>query len=999
MVNPKSSMSAAARTGKGPQACASTAISLVTSRLSQAQWELVETMRSKGAGMRSMVRWYAGALLAVAVLSTARPGAACVGDCAGDGQVTIDDLILTVNIALGTSPLSECTAADGNGDSAVTINDVVTAVNAAQAGCALGPAGEVLVSLQGFQLDEYDLGTGTHATVVPSTHARVSGQPCLLPGESGEYVVGDSTGAPAVPPGWSVFSPDGTFLRRLPLPAGTSAGRVPVGCVVDPQGRLFATRTGADGDNDGQLIVYLPPDYQRSCILDMELRTPGFPAVDDAGEIYVPEGGRDRVLRFGEPFPSETVECGSVGPAMRPFIRTGGLAPRGIARGNNGHWFVSAAAADGTLPRIYEYTADGIFVRGLFPPGSGGNPTGLAVDSVGTLYYADDSQLEQAPGRGTLRMVTFDTAGAPAAPRVIARGLDHPGGLAVFRSRAAEWLTLGGSVRRTYFNPRNRQINVGTVPALRLKWRYLTGGMISAQPAVTWIDLPGEGRTQVVIVSSWDHYVYALRADNGSRVWRYLRKPQPGTFYPFAGSPTIAWIGGQQRVYVPGGETMYCLDATSGEEIWQFDAGTGCTDCTARTERNQIEATPAVVNGLVIAGMDVNDNGPGKGGVFALHADDGRLAWFFDVMTGSTCRTLPEDDVRRFDAYHTAAELGLPEDFFATRPGCDFDRTSATCGNVWSSPAIDLRRGQLFIASSNCDTDDDPETPAPPPPMPPYDEAIFSLTLDGDPVWVWRPREVDNDDLAFGAVPNLFEAEIGGDVREVIGIGNKDGTYYVLDRDGTNELTGVIEPYWQTNVVPGGPAGGMIGAASVGEGIVAVATAPGFSPFQPQKPSVHAFDAGSGEIVWQFSDTDAAFGPTMGVPGLVITGGTPRPNLNFFTRDDGELLRPMPASTVPGGIAGGPTLVGSMVFVGGGTGAFNEGSQAEGEARRDTPLSAFCVEGTPECTPNTCDDGNICTYDYRDRNGVCVSEPGAEDVRCQIGAENGDCVEGVCIIP
>lgn len=63
-------------------------------------------------------------------------GLDCAGDCAGDGVVTIDDLILTVRIALGDSPLSECTAADRSGDGTVSIDDVVAAVSAALNGCA-----------------------------------------------------------------------------------------------------------------------------------------------------------------------------------------------------------------------------------------------------------------------------------------------------------------------------------------------------------------------------------------------------------------------------------------------------------------------------------------------------------------------------------------------------------------------------------------------------------------------------------------------------------------------------------------------------------------------------------------------------------------------------------------------------------------------------------------------------------------------------------------------
>jgi hypothetical protein len=384
--------------------------------------------------------------------------------------------------------------------------------------------------------------------------------------------------------------------------------------------------------------------------------------------------------------------------------------------------------------------------------------------------------------------------------------------------------------------------------------------------------------------------------------------------------------------------------------------------------------------------------------MFALRADDGRLVWWFDLVTTQTCYPSPEDDIRRFDGFHSETELSLPENFFTTRSGCDFDRTSNACGNVWSSVAVDVRRRLLYTVSGNCDVDDDPSTPPPPPPMPPYEEAIFAVRLDGTPAWVWRPREVDPDDFDFGAVPNLFEAEIGGEVREVVGVGGKDGTYYVLDRDGTNELTGRIEPYWQTNVVPGGPAGGMIGAASVGEGRVVVCTAPGFSPLTPQKPSVHAFDAGTGEIDWQFIATDTCFGPTMGAPGLVITGGTPRPILNIFDRDAGMLVNALIATNAISGISSGPTIVGGKVFVGGGTGAFNEGDEAKEQATHDTPITALCLRGTPGCTPNTCDDGNVCTYDYRNNNGDCVSEPSAEDLECRTGGMSGTCHAGVCAV-
>jgi outer membrane protein assembly factor BamB len=964
---------------------------------------------TKGLSMRSSLVGWIGLLLAVAVAAAPRPSAGCVGDCNGDATVSVDELIRAVSISLGTSTIDTCDAIDNNRDGTVAVSELVRGVGKSLGGCALGNAGEVLFSLHGNQLDEYDLATGARITAVPSSHATVNGQACLLPGAAGNFVVGEDTGQPEVRPGWGIFSPDGTFLQKLPLPARENEMQVgdPIGCAVDAAGRLFGTAIGTQAGADGQLVVFFPPDYTESCILDQTLHTPGMMALDDAGVLYVTEAGPPgKVLRILPPFPASAAECGSVTLTKSPFIEyTDPVASLGIVRGPafsiNRHWFVSQVVGLGTSRAgIREHDANGNFIRELFPPGMWGNPAGLAFDAAGSLYYADlglSPQFEPTDGKATVRRITFADDGTPTEPELIRGGLSYADGVTVLPSRADEWLTLGGSLRRTYFNPREHRINTDTAGDLVIKWRYLTNGMISAQPAVTWLDLPGEGRTQVAIVPSWDRHVYALRMENGSRVWQYEMKPQPGAHYPFAGSATVAWIDGQQRVFIPGGETLYSLDAKTGEEIWQFDAGTGCTTCMAREERNEIESTPAVINGLVIVGMDTNDSAPGKGGMLALRADDGRLVWWFDLITQSTCRPLPEDNVRRFDGFHTEAELGLPAGFFATRPGCDFDRTGVGCGNVWSSAAVDARRGLLYTASSNCDVDDDPSTPPPPPPMPPYEEAIFALTLDGDPAWVWRAREVDPDDYDFGAVPNLFEAEIGDEVREVVGIGGKDGTYFVLDRDGVNELSGRIEPYWQTNVVPGGFAGGMIGSASVGEGRIAVCTAPGFSVFDPQKPTVHSFDIDSGAVLWQSSISDPCFGPTMGVPGLVVTGGTPRPNLNFFDREDGDLLRVQAATATISGIASGPTIVSGMVLVGGGTGAFNEGEDAQGQAEHDTPLTALCVRGAPGCMPNTCDDVNRCTYDYRNRSGNCVSEPSAEGLDCPVGTTPGKCQAGTCV--
>jgi hypothetical protein len=367
----------------------------------------------------------------------------------------------------------------------------------------------------------------------------------------------------------------------------------------------------------------------------------------------------------------------------------------------------------------------------------------------------------------------------------------------------------------------------------------------------------------------------------------------------------------------------------------------------------------------------------------------------------------------------------LPADFFSTRPGCDFDRTGTACGNVWSSASIDPERGLLFIASSNCDTDDFPETVPPPPPMPPYDRALFALRLDGDAAWVWRPDEVDNADLSFGGVPNLFQINIGGAMRDVVGIGNKNGTYYAIDRDGVNEINGVTAqdppesrnpmlPYWQTKVVQGGAIGGIIVSAAVvpPERKVFFSTAPGDTEleiFDPQRPTAHALNLEDGTIAWEKGkpedkeDVFPSFAPTGAVPGVVFMGTLVVATINVFDSEDGTLLNQLDSTAQPTGVASVPAVAGGMLFVGGGSGELGRPRDCAADpfsayctALIDTPLSAFCVRGTLGCEEApACNDGNPCTYDFRE-GGECRSENAADGLDC--GANRGHCSAGQCVV-
>jgi hypothetical protein len=65
----------------------------------------------------------------------------CVGDCDRSGDVTIDELLLGVNIALDLREVRECATFDRNQDGAVTIDEILVAVGNALAGCPTGGSG------------------------------------------------------------------------------------------------------------------------------------------------------------------------------------------------------------------------------------------------------------------------------------------------------------------------------------------------------------------------------------------------------------------------------------------------------------------------------------------------------------------------------------------------------------------------------------------------------------------------------------------------------------------------------------------------------------------------------------------------------------------------------------------------------------------------------------------------------------------------------------------
>jgi hypothetical protein len=65
------------------------------------------------------------------------PSSSCAGDCSGDGEVSVDEIVTMVNIALGSQTVTTCAPGDNNHDGEITIEEILVAVNNALNECGV----------------------------------------------------------------------------------------------------------------------------------------------------------------------------------------------------------------------------------------------------------------------------------------------------------------------------------------------------------------------------------------------------------------------------------------------------------------------------------------------------------------------------------------------------------------------------------------------------------------------------------------------------------------------------------------------------------------------------------------------------------------------------------------------------------------------------------------------------------------------------------------------
>lgn len=92
---------------------------------------------------------------------------------------------------------------------------------------------------------------------------------------------------------------------------------------------------------------------------------------------------------------------------------------------------------------------------------------------------------------------------------------------------AGGWSSYAGGPDRLFFNPHPGGVTRRNVGNLQVKWRFHVGGPVTASPSIVTLNVPGEGRTPLAFVPSWDRNLYALRTRDGSELWHFATTDQP----------------------------------------------------------------------------------------------------------------------------------------------------------------------------------------------------------------------------------------------------------------------------------------------------------------------------------------------------------------------------------------------------------------------------------------------------------------------------------------
>ncbi|OAY29858.2 polyvinylalcohol dehydrogenase [Manihot esculenta] len=491
------------------------------------------------------------------------------------------------------------------------------------------------------------------------------------------------------------------------------------------------------------------------------------------------------------------------------------------------------------------------------------------------------------------------------------------------------WLNHGGDIYNRRYADKETKISPQTVSKLKLKWEFYAGKDISATPAIF---------NGTLYFPSWNGYLYAVKASDGSLIWKKnlqkltgLKGAVSNNSIVSRSTPTIAdddllLVG----IYSPG--FIIAVKRSTGKLVWSTQLETHPASLITMSGTYYKEAFYVGTSSLEEV-LSIKQCCTFRGSFLKVEARTGRILW--------KTYMLPENHGKRGE-YAGAAVWG-------------------------SSPSIDISRNHVYIATGNlysapprvrqCQEKENNQTrpSSPDKCIEPdnHENSIMALDLDsgkikwykqlgGYDVWFMACNNLStpncppgpNPDADFSEEPMMLSIYVDGTKRDIVAAVQKSGFAWALDRSMGDLI-------WSTEAGPGGIAGGGYWGAATDEKRVYTNIAnSGRKIFilNPSKAKTRAggwvaMNANNGEILWSTGDPSngTASGPVTIANGVLFGGSTSdRGPLYAINARTGRILW---SHETGASIDGGVSVSDGCVYVGSGYRAFVAG----------TSLFAFCI--------------------------------------------------------
>jgi len=408
----------------------------------------------------------------------------------------------------------------------------------------------------------------------------------------------------------------------------------------------------------------------------------------------------------------------------------------------------------------------------------------------------------------------------------------------------------------------NAALTSDNVSQLGVAWSIETPELVSHAP------IPDGDR---IYFADWSGVVYAADASTGTIVWQN-QVEQPNEKWAWHGLAGTGVLVGDTLFEASVEGNVFAIDTATGDVKWQ-------APLTDQANAGSL-ATPLFHDGKVYLGLQSVEEAltsmqpdyqpKFQGQVVAVDAASGMLAWETALVTGD------QNGVAVWGSFALDPDLGL---------------LYATTGNNYTGEASEMSDSILALDAASGEI------------------KWYHQATDAD---VWTPANPKGPDVDFGAGPQLFEAIIDGETRQLVGAGQKSGVYWALDRE-TGEVV------WTAQVGKSGIGGGIRGEAAVSDKRVLVWSNNAWDDTKPNANpadypiNVKALDKATGSEIWSQENVQPAIGTSAGFAAadLYIVGSLDG-TLQAYSQANGDVLW---STRVPGSISSSLVVQGDTLFL------------------------------------------------------------------------------------